>query len=93
MAMYAALRRAAAAAFPLASRRAVASSSSRTFHSAVSVRLLHREMTPFISSPRFANAFATKTSADDNLVQVLQFEINCALEDNTQQVIFLTFYF
>ncbi|XP_057436934.1 uncharacterized protein At2g39795, mitochondrial-like [Lotus japonicus] len=86
MAMNTVLRRAsaaAAAALPLAARRAVASSYSRAFHSALSVRLLlHQERTPAVPSFRFANAFATKTSADDSIVQVLQTEIDCAVEDN-----------
>ncbi|XP_058736968.1 uncharacterized protein At2g39795, mitochondrial-like [Vicia villosa] len=89
MAMYTVLRRATAAVIPLAARRTVAASSSRTIHSALAVKLLpHQEMTPFVSSRSFANAVAKKSSADDNLIQVLQSEINCALEDNqaTEQV-------
>ncbi|XP_004491994.1 uncharacterized protein At2g39795, mitochondrial [Cicer arietinum] len=94
MAMYTILRRATAAALPLASRRAVVSSSSRTFHSALSVKLLlHKEMTPFVPSRRFANAFATKTSADDNLVHVLQSEIVCALQDNQSQQVEIPYDF
>ncbi|KAK7339718.1 hypothetical protein VNO77_20399 [Canavalia gladiata] len=81
MAMFAVLRRASSAALPQLVRRAVASSSSRTFYSAVSV--LHRNTTaPILPSLRFANAFATKTSADDNLIQVLQSEIQCAQDDD-----------
>lgn len=87
MAMYAALRRAAASALPLAARRVVTSSPPRTFHSALSVRLLlHSEIAPFVvPSLRFANFFATKTSADDNLIQVLESEISCALEEDHAQ--------
>ncbi|KAL5057940.1 hypothetical protein RYX36_029544 [Vicia faba] len=88
MAMYTLLRRASAAVISLAGRR-TAVSSSRTLHSALSVKLLpHQEMTPFVPSRSFANAVAKKSSADDNLVQILQSEINCALEDNqaTEQV-------
>ncbi|TKY65977.1 mitochondrial protein [Spatholobus suberectus] len=82
MAMYAMLRR--ATALSQLGRRAMASSSSRTFQNVLSV--LHRETTVSVSpSLRFANAFATKTSADDNLSQVLQSEIQCALEDDHAQ--------
>ncbi|KAG4921965.1 hypothetical protein AAZX31_18G170600 [Glycine max] len=87
MAMYAMLRRASSAALPqLARRPAMASSSSRTFHSVLSV--LRRETattTTIAPSLRFANAFATKSSADEHLAQVLQSEIQCALEDDHAQ--------
>ncbi|CAK8541729.1 unnamed protein product [Lathyrus sativus] len=88
MAIYTVLRRATAAVIPLAARRTVASSS-RTFHSALSVKLLsHQEMIPFVPSRSFANAVAKKSIPDSNLIKVLQSEINCALEDNeaTEQV-------
>ncbi|XP_045798585.1 uncharacterized protein At2g39795, mitochondrial-like [Trifolium pratense] len=83
MAMYTVLRRATAAVVPLAARRAVATSSSRTFHSALSVKLLlNKEINPFVPSRSFSNAVANKPVADDNLVQVLQNEIECAIEDD-----------
>ncbi|KAL2336555.1 hypothetical protein Fmac_011001 [Flemingia macrophylla] len=79
MAMYAMLRRASAAGLPQLVRRAAAASSSRTFQNTLSV--LHRETTATVApSLRFANAFST--SADNSLVQVLQSEIQCALEDD-----------
>ncbi|RDX86651.1 putative protein, mitochondrial, partial [Mucuna pruriens] len=84
MAMFAMLRRASFAALPQLARRATASSSSRTFQNVLSV--LHRETTATVApSLRFVNAFATKTSADDGLIQVLQSEIKCALEDDHAQ--------
>ncbi|GAU37898.1 hypothetical protein TSUD_163350 [Trifolium subterraneum] len=82
MAMYTVLRRATAAVVPLAARRAAVTSSSRTFHSALSVKLLlNKEINPFVPSRSFSNAVAKKPLADDNLAQVLQTEIECALED------------
>ncbi|XP_020217695.1 uncharacterized protein At2g39795, mitochondrial [Cajanus cajan] len=81
MAMYAMLRRASAAAMPQLARRAVASSSSRTFQNILSV--LHRETAATVApSLRFANTFVSKASADDSLAQVLQSELQCALEDD-----------
>lgn len=91
MAMYAMLRRASSAALPqLARRPAMASSSSRTFHSVLSVLRRETATTTIAPSLRFANAFATKSSADEHLAQVLQSEIQCALEDDhaQHQVIF-----
>ncbi|CAJ1801030.1 unnamed protein product [Sphenostylis stenocarpa] len=83
MAMYAMLRRASSSMLPQLARRATSSSSSRTFKNVLSV--LHREATiTVVPSLRFANAFATKTGADNSLVQVLQSEIQCALEDDHQ---------
>ncbi|WJX76448.1 hypothetical protein P8452_59867 [Trifolium repens] len=83
MAMYTVLRRATAAVVPLAARRALATSSSRTFHSALSVKLLlNKEINPFVPSRSFSNAVAKKPVADDNLVQVLQTEIECAIEED-----------
>jgi len=77
------LRRAAAAVLPQAACRALSPSYSRAFHSALSVGLrLNKETILAVPSLRFANAFATKTSADGSLVQVLQSEIDCALEDD-----------
>ncbi|ESW12464.1 hypothetical protein PHAVU_008G115200 [Phaseolus vulgaris] len=84
MAMYAMLRRASSSVLPQLARRATASSSSRTFQNVLSV--LQREATiSVVPSLRFANAFATKTGADDKLVQVLQSEVECALEDDHAQ--------
>lgn len=84
MAMYAMLRRASSSVLPQLARRATASSSSRTFQNVLSV--LQREATiTVVPSLRFANAFATKTGADDKLVQVLQSEVECALEDDHAQ--------
>ncbi|KAK7395236.1 hypothetical protein VNO78_15784 [Psophocarpus tetragonolobus] len=81
MAMYATLRRATSAALPQLARRAMASSSSRTFQNILS--FLRRETTvTFVPSLRFANTFATRTSADDSLIEVLQSEIQCAVEDD-----------
>ncbi|WJX81896.1 hypothetical protein P8452_64725 [Trifolium repens] len=81
--MYTVLRRAAAAVVPLAARRATVTSSSRTFHSALSVKLLlNNEINPFVPSRSFSNAVAKKPVADDNLVQILQIEIECALEED-----------
>jgi hypothetical protein len=88
--MYTVLRRATAAVVPLAARRAAVTSSSRAFHSALSVKLLlNKEINPFVPSRSFSNAVAKKPVADDNLVQILQIEIECALEeDEAGQVIF-----
>jgi hypothetical protein len=95
MAMYTVLRRAAAAVVPLAARRATVTSSSRTFHSALSVKLLlNNEINPFVPSRSFSNAVAKKPVADDNLVQILQIEIECALEeDEAGQVFFFSLEF
>ncbi|KAG5009853.1 hypothetical protein JHK87_018368 [Glycine soja] len=83
MAMYAMLRRVSSAVLPqLARRTAMASSSSRTFHIALSVLRRETATTTIAPSLRFANAFATKSSADEYLAQVLQSEIQCALEDD-----------
>ncbi|CAL0304476.1 unnamed protein product [Lupinus luteus] len=101
MAIYAVLRRAASTVLPLASRRAASSvlplasrraltsssssSSSRNFHSLLfnrfgNVNLSHTRITTIE-----CKNFATKTNADDNLVQVLDSEIKCALEDDNAQ--------
>ncbi|KAL1359735.1 hypothetical protein HN51_005068 [Arachis hypogaea] len=89
MAMYTALRRASSAVIPLALRRTTAPSSSRTFHSVLSagVLLSGQTATRTVVAPslRVANSFATKTSADENLVQVLESEIKCAYDDNQSQ--------
>ncbi|XP_061366064.1 uncharacterized protein At2g39795, mitochondrial-like [Gastrolobium bilobum] len=85
MAMYTVLRRVSSTVWPLAARRVMGASSSRTLHSALSVGLLHRETTLIVPSLRFVNAFATKTSADDNLIQVLQSEIKCVHDDDHAQ--------
>lgn len=82
MSMHTALRRATAAAVPLLSRRAAATSS-RTFHSAIAVNLLRQnETTHFVPSRSFAYGVLAKTPADDTLLRVLNSEIDCALEDN-----------
>lgn len=82
MSLYTALRRATAAAVPLLSRRAAATSS-RTFHSAIAVNLLRQnETTHFVPSRSFAYGVLAKTPADDTLLRVLNSEIDCALEDN-----------
>jgi complement component 1 Q subcomponent-binding protein len=92
MAMYTVLRRATAAVVPLAARRALATSSSRTFHSALSVKLLlNKEINPFVPSRSFSNAVAKKPVADDNLVQVLQTEIECAIEEDAGKVNFFNY--
>ncbi|XP_027352856.1 uncharacterized protein At2g39795, mitochondrial-like [Abrus precatorius] len=84
MAIYAMLRRASSAALPQLARRFMASSSSRTVHSALSV--LPRGTTiPILPSLRFSNAFATNASADDSLIQVLQSEIHCAQDEDHAQ--------
>ncbi|KAK7292910.1 hypothetical protein RJT34_15766 [Clitoria ternatea] len=86
MAFSALLRRASSVALPKLAQRAVASSSSssRTFHSAHSLRrLLHRDATiPILPSLRFANAFGSQAAADDHLIEVLHSEIQCAQEDD-----------
>jgi len=96
MAMYTALRRATAAAVPLLSRRASATSS-RTFHSAIAVNLLqHKETTHFVPSRSFAYSVLAKTPEDDTLLRVLDNEINCALEDAQHlgaKVIFFSYPF
>lgn len=89
--MYAMLRRASSSLLPQLARRATAQSSSRTFQNVLSA--LHREAAiTVVPSLRFANAFATQTSADKNLAQVLQSEIECALEDiHTQHQVICSF--
>ncbi|KAI9116119.1 hypothetical protein K1719_013049 [Acacia pycnantha] len=84
MAMYSMLRRASSSVLPLAFR---AVASPRTFHYAASAvgtaglnhRLIERILVP---SVRLANSFATKTSADENLLRVLDTEIQCAEEED-----------
>ncbi|QHO22688.1 uncharacterized protein DS421_12g357330 [Arachis hypogaea] len=65
---------------------ALSRASSRTFHNVLSAGVLlsgeTATRTVVASSLRFANSFATKTSADKNLVQVLESEIKCAYDDN-----------
>ncbi|XP_028772982.1 uncharacterized protein At2g39795, mitochondrial [Neltuma alba] len=83
MAMYSMLRRASSSALPLAFR---AVASPRSFHYAASAvrtagishRLVERILLP---SVRLANSFATKTSADESLLRVLETEIQCAEEE------------
>jgi len=88
--MYAMLRRASSSVLPQLARRATASSSSRTFQNVLSV--LHREATiTVVPSLRFANAFSTKTGADERLVQVLQSEIQCALDDHAEHQVIYSF--
>ncbi|QCE11790.1 uncharacterized protein At2g39795, mitochondrial [Vigna unguiculata] len=79
MAMYAMLRRASSSVLPQLGRRATASSSSRISQNVLSA--LHIEAAITVPSLGFANAFATQTSADKQLAQVLQSEIQCAVED------------
>ncbi|KAF7825621.1 Mitochondrial glycoprotein [Senna tora] len=84
MAMYSMLRRASSSVLPLAFR---AVASPRTFHGAVSAvravglshRLAERILVP---SVRFAKSFSAKTSADENLIRVLETEIKCAEEED-----------
>ncbi|KAE9592050.1 hypothetical protein Lal_00038301 [Lupinus albus] len=84
-------RRASSSLLPLASRSAItsssssSSSSSRNFHTLLfnrfgNVNLSHMRITTIE-----CKKFATKTNADDNLVQVLDSEIKCALEDDNSQ--------
>ncbi|XP_054784782.1 uncharacterized protein At2g39795, mitochondrial [Prosopis cineraria] len=84
MAMNSVLRRVSSSVLPLAFR---AMASPRTFHCAASAvrasglthRLIERILLP---SVRLANSFATKTSADENLLRVLDTEIQCAEEED-----------
>ena len=89
MAISSVLRRASTSVLsPLAARAiASSSSSSRTFHyaaSAVRTAGLNHRLTERILVPsvRLANSFATKTSADENLLRVLDTEIQCAEEED-----------
>lgn len=78
------LRRASSSVLPLAFR---AVASPRAFHGTISAvrtvglshRLVERILLP---SVRLANSFATKTSADENLIRVLETEIKCAEEED-----------
>ena len=88
MAISSVLRRASTSVLSPLAARAIASSSSRTFHYAASSsvrtvglsrRLVERILLP---SVRLANSsFATKTSADESLLRVLDSEIQCAQEE------------
>ncbi|KAI4356518.1 hypothetical protein L6164_000537 [Bauhinia variegata] len=86
MAMYTMLRRASSSVLPQFFR---AAGSPRTFNSALcAVRTVERAdlthecirriIVPYV---RFANSFATKTSADEKLIQILESEIDCANEE------------
>ncbi|KAE9618098.1 hypothetical protein Lal_00041912 [Lupinus albus] len=80
-------RRATSSALPLASRSALtsSSSSSRTFHSFLTNRFGNVKLSHMKITTVARKSFATKTSADSNLTQVLDSEINCALEDDNAQ--------
>ncbi|KAI4354564.1 hypothetical protein L6164_003414 [Bauhinia variegata] len=84
--MYAMLRRASSSVLPQVFR---AVGSPRTFHSALwaaraveRVGFTHEYMRRiFVPSVRFANGFASKTSADENLIRIVESEIDCAEEE------------
>ncbi|EXB36722.1 Uncharacterized protein L484_016973 [Morus notabilis] len=86
-AFYSVLRRASSSVLPVAIRTAGAS---RTFHAAAAATLqkgnLSRDLTrgSFVPFLRFSSESAAKRRADENLLQVVESEIECAEETEDQ---------